>query len=59
MEIPPGWEDTELLEKLAHLVLQRQQATGRLQQQRNEESLSRKNRLIRSMKKLYNVFRGD
>ena len=52
-------QDAALLEKLAHLVLDRQQATGKLNQQRRQVDIKRKSRLIRSMQKLYNVIIGS
>ncbi|CAI8155675.1 MAG: Uncharacterised protein [Prochlorococcus marinus str. MIT 9215] len=51
-------QDQTLLEKLAHLVHQRQQEIGSLKQQRDQSDVSGENRLIRSMQKLYNVFLG-
>jgi len=52
-------EDQTLLEKLAHLVHQRQQKTGSLNQQSGQSDQVSENRLVRSMHKLYNVFRGS
>ena len=52
-------QDAALLEKLAHLVLVRQEATGKLNQQRRQVDVKRKSRLIRSMQKLYNVILGS
>ena len=51
--------DAALLEKLARLVLKRQQATGKLIEEQNKVDSRKESRLIRSMQKLYNVFRGN
>ena len=51
--------DAALLEKLARLVVKRQNATGKLIEEQNKVDSKKESRLIRSMQKLYNVFRGN